>query len=528
MTNEFRPRTGKGNYIKKRGDRYYYRRVIPPKQRHLFHGKTEWNIPLEGRTNSERIAEAQSYAHEHNRELEFGPGARMLLNVDVNPPYIENGPSYCIDYTHLSELIGRETRPFRVRRDGRTIETYKVAISTDPEYLRRVEKDGFIGMSLEEAESQVALNKLLLADMNMANADQEELTSLRTERVERQIDDLEIHRGETLSSALPKWHAHSNPTHQTKAAHQRRVQVFIDLHGDMALTAITKRHVVEFVRHLQTMAYRKKPLTAKTIEQYLASVGALLNYAAKSDMIPFNPSKGVEPPRDTRPKSARTRKPFAKGEIRNLIETSTKIWTNRRVLSNTPLTRKNDLITALHMLTWTGARPEEVCQLRLVDIDLQWQVIGITNDDTEDEECDLRPRSLKNENSVRSVPIHSKLVPVIRQHIEYLRSVSNGPLLFPSFQPALETGRYARPISSEWSNTLRKHISPDPQKVLYSLRHSWSAESKRSGMPEYVREALMGHGGDNPTGDLYGSNAEWIEAKRRYVEAMDCINGEDF
>lgn len=528
MTSEFQPRVGKNNYIKERGGRHYYRRAIPSKLRHLFDGKTEWNILLDGRTNSERVAEAQAYAHQHNRELEFGPGARMLRDVHAESSRVDDSPSYCIDFKHLSGLLGKETRPFRIRRNGHIIETYKVAISTDPDYLRQVERDGYIGMSLDEAELQIELNQLLISRQTSEDGMAKENASLKAERSERSIDDMAVHHGETLTSALPKWHIHSQPTIQTKAAHERRIRAFIDLHGNMALTAITKRHVVEFVRHLQTITYRKKPLTSKTIEQYLASVGALLNYAFKSDMIPFNPSKGVEPPKDVRPKSARTRKPFAKEEIRNLIQTSTNIWTERRVLSNTHRTRKNDLVTALHTLTWTGARPEEICQLRVADVDLAKQIIRITNDDTEDEEGDPRARSLKNENSVRSVPIHTKLLPTLEAHVAVLKSASNGPLIFPSFEPTLETGRYARTISSEWTNVLRKHVSLDPQKVLYSLRHSWSAESKRSGMPEYVREALMGHGGDNPIGDLYASNAEWIEAKRRYVEAMDCVNGEEF
>ncbi len=378
MTSEFQPRLAKNNYIKERGGRHYYRRVIPSKLRHLFDGKTEWNIHLEGRTNSERIAEAQAYAHQHNQELEFGPGARMLRDVHQEATPTDGSLSYCIDFEHLAELSGKETRPFRIRRDGHIIETYRVAISSDPDYLRQAEQDGFIGMSPDEAELQIELNQLLVSRETSEDAMAKEIASLKAERSERSIDDMAIHHGETLTSALPKWHAHSQPTIQTKATHERRIRAFIDLHGNMALTAITKRHVVEFVRHLQAVTYRKKPLTSKTIEQYLASVSALLNYAFKSDMIPFNPSKGVEPPKDVRPKSARTRKPFTKAEIRSLIQAGTRIWTERRVMSNTHRTRKSDLITALHILTWTGARPEEICQLRLADVDLSKKVIRIT------------------------------------------------------------------------------------------------------------------------------------------------------
>jgi len=122
--------------------------------------------------------------------------------------------------------------------------------------------------------------------------------------------------------------------------------------------------------------------------------------------------------------------------------------------------------------------------------------------------------------------------------LEHLRR-NNSALLFPSFAPEptpkelkeaesagkLEIkGRYARPLSREWTDNLRKQISPDePRKVLYSLRHSWAAESRRTGMPEHVRNALMGHADDNPHAGRYGVDADWLEEKRRHVERMACI-----
>lgn len=188
-------------------------------------------------------------------------------------------------------------------------------------------------------------------------------------------------------------------------------------------------------------------------------------------------------------------------------------------------------MTALQCLIWTGARPEEICQVRRDWVDLDRGVIQITNDETDD---GARAAFVKNENSVREVPIHSRLLPFLSEHLRR----HNSPLLFPSFEPkpskaelaeAQKTGvleikgRYARPISREWTDNLRTLIAPnEPRKVLYSLRHSWAAESRRSGMPEHVRNAIMGHAEDNPHSGRYGGDADWLEEKRRHVERMEC------
>jgi integrase len=67
--------------------------------------------------------------------------------------------------------------------------------------------------------------------------------------------------------------------------------------------------------------------------------------------------------------------------VRKLIEVATDVWTRRRYQTHrTQMSRMTDLITALHMLVWTGARPEEICQLRLDDVDLDRMGIVVTNE----------------------------------------------------------------------------------------------------------------------------------------------------
>ena len=521
---DFKPR--RGSYIRKRGGRHYYRRAIPEWFRHEYDGKVEWNILLEGQTDADRLSEAHVHAHQHNRELESGIGARILSAVEISDTPEGPDASIRLDFSDTPLPDGYIVRPFRAYRDGKIVETFKIAYSRDADFLRRAERDGFLPMSYEEGMAQIALHSLV-AEANAApNSDKKEIAELKAANVREEIDGLSVLRGETVMSTLPKWHQREQQRISTQDSHKRRIQKFVDLHGNLPLASVTKRHVIEFVDHVQTMTHNGKPLAATSVSYYLASLAALLAFAASSDLIPFNPALGVKPPKDQRPKIAKSWESFEKNEVKALVLTAADLWTKRRVYTaKTKLhlaTRTSDLITALHMLVWTGARPEEICQLRLLDIDLDKQTINITNDDSDDEKGQ-RSRFIKNENSVRVVPVHSRLAGFVQEHIEVLSDEYSGSLLFPSFAPQLETGRYARTISHEWSSKLRAKVTQNPRKVLYSLRHSWKAESLAVGMPEHVRLALMGHGGENPAAARYGQGADWINEKRRYLEMMNCI-----
>lgn len=512
----FSPRSGKSNYIKRRGNHHYYRRAIPPKFRAVFGGKTEWNIRLEGKTDAQRKAEAGALAHDHNRQ--------MTLSDVADATYIKESSDLSVRLDLSEGMVppGMVPGPFKFWRDGKMIETYKIAISDDPSYLRKAENDGYFAMSRKEGEAQVLLGEQRTAEPP-ATEEGKELAELRSDKAIREIEDAAPVRGDTISSILPVMHEKQKPREPTRAKHLKAASEFSNLHGDLPLVTIARKHVAEYVDHLGTLTINDKPMAPTTIKQRLDTITAILQFATKSEIIPFNPAKSVDAPKDVRPLADQTYKPFSKSEIRKLVSVSTDMWANRIYQSHeTKLTRKTDFITALQILIWTGARPEEVCQLRVDDIDVTRQALIITN---ESDGLPFKPRETKNEDSVRGVPIHAKLLPVVKDHLKYVGKVSNSGLLFPSL--ATIEGRYARPISTEWTQNLRTHITNDPQKVLYSLRHSWAAESKRIGMPEWLRNSIMGHASESPSGSSkrYGHHFDQMDVKLEWTNKMDCLNG---
>jgi integrase len=516
---KFTPRSGKSNYIKPRGKKFFYRRVIPTEFRQFFDGKTEWNIELEATTDAGRKSEAGALAHRHN--------GMLVADFDkIAPSIVDNSKNLKLDFSPENMPVNMtKVPPFQFYRDGKMIETYKVAGSDDPEFLRQAESEGYFIMSGTEWMQQAKLKKLQRAVRSAENPDAKALAKLRYGNTRRAIDDLAPAGSDTLRSILPKMHDQNQPGLSARASHYRAIEEFISLHGNLPLASIKKKHVADYVAYMATVMVKGQPLAPTTVKQRLDKLVAILQFAASVDAVEYNVGKAVNAPKDTRPLGDQVYKPFTKVEVTNLIRVGTLIWTKRRYQSQkTQSSRETDFITALHMLTWTGARPEEICQLRLDDVDMKKMGFVITN---VSDDLGVRVRMVKNEDSVRSVPIHRKLLSRLAVHIDHVKKVSNSGLLFPSFEPENDTGRYARPIGNEWSQCLRKHVSDDPQKVLYSLRHSWAGESTDVGMSETMRNAIMGHASDSASSSAkrYRHHFKDLENQLAWINRMDCVGG---
>jgi hypothetical protein len=106
---EFRPR--RATYIKERNGQFFYRRAIPVASRAQFGGLTEWNIRLEGRTQSERVSEAHAYAHRHNQEIANGIGGRIFPRVEESQTLDGPDVSIRLDATQIPLPPGSRAFP---------------------------------------------------------------------------------------------------------------------------------------------------------------------------------------------------------------------------------------------------------------------------------------------------------------------------------------------------------------------------------------------------------------------------------
>lgn len=144
---------------------------------------------------------------------------------------------------------------------------------------------------------------------------------------------------------------------------------------------------------------------------------------------------------------------------------------------------------------YSGMRPNESCQMLVSDIKQENGIwcFWVNNDDDEDGDDG---RSLKTENSRRSIPIHPRLIELGLLDWRDTVQTEGHEKLFP-YWSSHATNRRHSPMASRWFNdTFRKRAlgaALNPKRVLYSFRHNFNTKLLDAGVSVRVVNALMGH-----------------------------------
>jgi integrase len=176
---------------------------------------------------------------------------------------------------------------------------------------------------------------------------------------------------------------------------------------------------------------------------------------------------------------------------------------------------------------YTGARLEEIGQLRAIDIMQEAYIDGDGHDQsawviriTADLKDGLR---LKNENSERRVPIHAELIE--RGFLDYVKGAADwkNDIGQPRIFPALRADKYGTDTAN-WSKWYGRYLRQvcgvtDKRVVFHSFRHSFRHYARQGGMQTEVSYEITGHEkGD--VGASYGGLsyplAPLVEAMKRY------------
>jgi integrase len=162
------------------------------------------------------------------------------------------------------------------------------------------------------------------------------------------------------------------------------------------------------------------------------------------------------------------------------------------------------------LLLATGARAEQIAQLRVADVFVETRRMSIRITDEHPEQ------RLKNASSRRIVPLHSALVPSFRR---YVTSVARDghEWVFHRWSRTLTQPR-SSPIVTTFGSYLRNKCKiEDRRVVLHSLRHTVKQQLQEAGAPDSLISDLLGHAGQGETNGTYGEAAtvermaEWIE-----------------
>jgi integrase len=207
----------------------------------------------------------------------------------------------------------------------------------------------------------------------------------------------------------------------------------------------------------------------KTVDDHIEMVKAMFRWAKENRKISTNPAADLRAiGAKTDPRKAR--KDFGDADIR-LILTAAR--------DSDPVIRWSNWLAAM-----SGARLAEIIEANTADIEItpDGAVFHVRYDYRTEQQ------RLKNEESVRSFPIHSA---VMREGFgEYVASLSAGPL-FPTVKIDRD-GLAANNASHILNPWLRDIGITDPRKVFHSHRHTFKTRC-RGRMEEEIHDAISGH-----------------------------------
>ncbi|WPE19985.1 DUF6538 domain-containing protein [Shinella zoogloeoides] len=267
-----------------------------------------------------------------------------------------------------------------------------------------------------------------------------------------------------------------------KTSRERAIRYCSDVLGDVELSSITREDVLR-VRDWWNQKILDEGLTAYTANRSFSDMKGMLG--AIDDALR---TRYREPWLDIRIKTTnatkgKKRRPFSPDFVQN------------RILAPGALDGMDeDAKLIVYTMVETGMRPNEICNLRPVDIKLDDPVPHL-------EVADRTDRRQKSEYSVRQVPLVGVALWAMKQR-------PNG---FPKYQDNANTA------SATINKALRsRELCPTMSHTLYSLRHTFQDRIENAGASDRMQANLMGHEFGRP---VYGDGPE-LKRRQDFLESI--------
>lgn len=251
------------------------------------------------------------------------------------------------------------------------------------------------------------------------------------------------------------------------------------------------------LERLDIATYRDKlisnGLARGTVSKKVGFISTLLQAAYDAGHLPQNVARGLRIPKAKVPDI--TRRAFTTQELKRIFTSA--VYTQKK----RPRACGGEAIAWVPLIALaTGARLEEICQLRVADIyvdDEHGPLLRITDDG--------EGQTLKTASSRRIIPIHPELVRA--GLLDYNEAISEQGYdwLFPALEPDHD-GRRGGTFGQGFSRWLRGAQGCcilDRRVVFHSFRHTFKTLCRESGLSEELHDALTGHAGQT-VGRTYG------------------------
>lgn len=228
-----------------------------------------------------------------------------------------------------------------------------------------------------------------------------------------------------------------------------------------------------------------KTVTAVTVNNRLRKLSAFMNWCKTNGYIQDNPLTGLKMMTGS---AKEARLSFEQRDLTALLDLNA-LKTEAR---------KHPWRYWIPLLgRYTGARLEELCQLRVDDFVEQQGIQCIRVDDSSE------GQNLKNTSSRRMLPVHPLLVEEgLLRHVESARN-SGTHRLFPELEPV--RGKLGHAPSKWFGRYKVKRGIDDNKKTFHSFRHTLIDDLRDAGVQDSLIKRIVGHEDSAVTFGVYGS-----------------------
>jgi integrase len=323
----------------------------------------------------------------------------------------------------------------------------------------------------------------------------------KTERaiLEPPIEALVIEAGNEddppFSSLVSEWVKRGEVSEKTRLEAVRAVRLFNEVHGDLPISTIAKRHVRSFRAMLEKMPkalksdVRKLPLpkivanaapgaemiTQTTVNKTIGLLSAVIAVGIPLFDLKENPFTGI----GFKSKSKSRRLPFDDDDLQKIftalpgVERETDYW-------------------AIVLGIYTGARLEEIGQLHCSDVKNQSGITFLSITDVSGDEGRGHHKHLKTESSRRRVPIHDDVLRLGFMEFVARQRRSSSVQLFPDLIPD-SRGKLTSALSKRLNRFIDNSGIDDSRKTFHSFRHYFKDLCRNAGLSKDQHDALTGH-----------------------------------
>ncbi len=271
--------------------------------------------------------------------------------------------------------------------------------------------------------------------------------------------DKKTYINDTLIDKYFKENEHYNSTYINNVS--RTLELLKKYFKEKDIKEIKRSDIVEFrnsiIMKLKNQNNKKVLISKKTVNQHIVFMGAFFKYLEENDYIEKNICTNVKV------------KIQESDEIERVPYTDDDIEKVKEYIGTVGSKYKNRVLEIVTIGQYTGMRLGEILQLKKSDIVIEDSIL-----------CFKVDGKVKNKYSRRIVPIHSKLIELVKSKIAKLK---DNELLYEIKL------NYFTKVYSQWNGA----VGFGREKVFHSYRHTFSNKLKQQLVEPTVIDELTGH-----------------------------------